>query len=160
MSRSAQAISQLRAAVSHSNDDTGILNGSGAPTVLNAPDTGVVWARNPAQVSTVIHSVRACLISFPASVNVYCCRPCLCKAHAGWLVFWNCASRRGSGAGLLRSVGGDVSRSDPACPLAAQIVQITTLANPEGVGGFFPTGYHGTVNGTRGSVGSAQYLPQ
>ena len=43
--------------------------------------------------------------------------------------------------------------------LVAQIIQITTLANPEGVGGFFPNGYQGVVNGTRGSLGSAQYLP-
>ncbi len=42
---------------------------------------------------------------------------------------------------------------------AAQIVAITTLANVGGAGGFFPTGYHGTINGTRGSLGSSQYLP-
>ena len=145
--------------MSHADDDTGILNGAGAPTVLNAPATGVVWPRTPAQVRT---EAGCTLVTRPCSwphrethnvlalVHVAVIAACRIEQTMLW---------RHAMPGLL-NLPAATARANFAALVVAQIIQITTLANPEGVGGFFPTGYQGTVNGTRGSVGSSQNLPQ
>jgi len=46
-----QAISQLRAAASHANDDVGIMTSSGAASIANADANAIVPGRTPAQVS-------------------------------------------------------------------------------------------------------------
>lgn len=45
-----QAISQLRAAASHANDDVGIVTSSGAASIANADANAIVLGRTPAQV--------------------------------------------------------------------------------------------------------------
>ena len=40
--------------------------------------------------------------------------------------------------------------------MLTQVIQVTTLASPVGIGGFFPTGFFGIVNGVQHVPGQLQ----